>query len=345
MQQVKVGIIGLGAIAEKTHIPILSKLSSVRLDSAVDIDEKRTNKISKKWNISNIFNNYEDMIKESNIDAVYICLPNFLHYKVAKFALEHNKNVFCEKPMGLNSNEALELVNIAKDKKLVLAVGYNKRLEDQYIKTAQYVQSLKLGKILQVNGVVIGGGPYVSWIPASDWFFKDIYGVLFDQGSHIIDLLQFILNDKISHVSAISVSTMYDIKTIDNLVVLFKTLNGTIGTLNIGWRHAIYHDSFQIFGTGGSISSNPSELEIRHGDDGPYEKLTYHLNMAKQIFSNYFRQVSNSYIREDIEFIDAIRFNKNPAATGNDALRTLEVLEAIRESIAYEKTVKVNYKQ
>lgn len=344
MQQVKIGIIGLGAIAEKTHIPILSKLSSVKLDSAADIDENRVNKISKKWNISNIFNNYEDMIKKSNIDAVYICLPHFLHYKAAKFALEHNKNVFCEKPMGLNSNAALELVNLAKDKKLVLAVGYNYRLEDNYIKTAQYVQSLKLGKILQVNGVIIGGGPYVGWIPASDWFFKDIYGVLFDLGSHAIDLLQFILNDKISHVSAIGVSTMSNIKTIDNLVVLFKTINGTTGTLNIGWRHAIFYDNFQILGTGGSVFSNPLEMEIRHGDDGSFEKLTHHLNMAKHIFSTYFKQASNSYIKEDIEFIDAIRFNKNPAVTGSDALRTLEVLEAIKESIDNEKMVKVNYK-
>lgn len=85
-------------------------------------------------------------------------------------------------------------------------------------------------------------------------------------------------------------------------------------------------------------------MEIRHGDDGSFEKLTHHLNMAKHIFSTYFKQASNSYIKEDIEFIDAIRFNKNPAVTGSDALRTLEVLEAIKESIDNEKMVKVNYK-
>jgi predicted dehydrogenase len=65
---------------------------------------------AKKWNIPEVFEDYNKMYDDADLDAVFICLPNFLHYNAAKSALEHDMHVFCEKPMGLSADEAYELV-------------------------------------------------------------------------------------------------------------------------------------------------------------------------------------------------------------------------------------------
>ncbi|MDY6895094.1 MAG: Gfo/Idh/MocA family oxidoreductase, partial [Thermotogota bacterium] len=238
MEKINVGIVGLGTIAKKMHIPVLSSFEDVEIKTASEVDVKRGKEFAKKWNISEVYEDYNKMYDSSDLDAVFVCLPNFLHHEAVNGALDHDLHVFCEKPMGLDANHAFELVKKAKKKKLVLAVGYNRRLIKNYEETAQVVKSLRLGKILQAHGILVNPGPYGGWIPSSDWFFKDRYGVLFDSGPHLIDLMMHVLSEKITEVSAIGKSTMHGLDVFDNIAGFYNTERGVTGTFNIGWKIA-----------------------------------------------------------------------------------------------------------
>jgi len=340
-------MVGLGAIAKKMHVPVLSTFKDVVIKSAAEANVKRGEKFAKKWNIPEVFEDYNKMYDDADLDAVFICLPNFLHYNAAKSALEHDMHVFCEKPMGLSADEAYELVKIAKKRNLVLAVGYNRRLEKNYEEAAEIVKSLRLGNILQAHGILVNAGPYGSWIPSSDWFFSDKYGVLYDSAPHLISIMMRILSDRITEVSAKGMSTMHGLDVFDNIAGVFKTEKGMLGTFNVGWKSAAGYDSIQVHGTGGSVFANPLEVEVRHGSYGPLDKVADNIKSAKKIIGAQVGRMggdtrpSETYLKEDRGFIDAGLNGDKPLVSGEDGLRVLEVLEGIKESLDDGKPSKV----
>ena len=352
MDKINVGIIGLGTIAKDVHVPVLSSFKDVVIKSAAEVDVKRGMKFADKWNISEVYGDYTKMYENADLDAVFVCLPNFLHYAVVMGALEHNLHVFCEKPMGLSADEAYELVKMAKERNLVLTVGYNRRLEKNYEEASKIVNSLRLGNILQAHGIFVNAGPYASWIPSSDWFFKEEYGVLYDSCPHLIDIMMHILSDQFTEVSARGISTMPRLNVFDNIAGVFKTEKSMVGTFNVGWKMAVDYDSIQVHGTGGSLFANPlDEVEVRYASYGSPERVADHIKMATKIIGTLIGAQTSSpsedkppretFFREDRAFIDAVFNDGNPLVSGEDGLRVLEVLEAIKESIKSEKSVKV----
>ncbi|MHA1833489.1 MAG: Gfo/Idh/MocA family protein [Candidatus Baldrarchaeia archaeon] len=347
INNINVGIVGLGTIARNMHIPILSTFEDVNIKSVTEVDAKRGRKIAEKWNIPEVYDEYKKMYENAELNAVVICLPNFLHYDAVKSALEHDLHVFCEKPMGLNANEAFELVKIAKEKDLVLAVGYNRRLEKNFQEAAKIVNSLRLGKILQLHGILVNPGPYAGWIPSSDWFFEDKYGVLYDSGSHLVDLIMYVLSDGITEVSAVGISTMYGLDVFDNIACVFKTKKEVVGTFNAGWKVAVNHSSIQVHGTGGSVFADPLEVEVRYGSYGSLERVVHDIKSATKIVGSQVKRrskrkhPSETYFKEDRAFIDAVLGKGKPLVSGEDGLRVLEVLEAVKESLEKKREVKV----
>jgi predicted dehydrogenase len=347
MNKINIGIVGLGTIAKNMHVPVLSTFEDIVLKSAAEVDVKRGREFANKWNIPEVYEDYTKMYDNASLDAVFICLPNFLHFDAVKSALEHDLHVFCEKPMGLKADDAFELVKIARKKDLTLAVGYNRRLERNYEEAAEIVKALKLGTILQAHGILVNAGPYASWIPSSDWFFKDKHGVLYDSGPHLIDILMHVLSDQITEVSARGISTMHGINVFDNIAGVFKTEKEVVGTFNLGWKTAANYDSIQVHGTGGSVFVNPLEVEVRHGSYGSLERVADHIKLAKNIICSQVGEMSGdkrpneTYFREDRAFVDAVLKGGDPLVSGEDGLRVLEVLEAIKESLESEKVVEV----
>lgn len=337
----------MGAIAQKIHIPTLSLFEDVDIISAAEADITRGKKLASKFGINNVFIDYNEMYENVNLDAVFICLPNFLHYDAVKKALNNDIHVFCEKPMGTSVNKAHELVKLAKNKNLVLATGYNRRLEKNYQDMYKLVKSLRLGKLIQANVILVNPGPYGGWIPSSDWFFKEKYGVLYDSGPHVIDLLLYLLSENIIEVSATGTGTLHGIDIFDNIVGSFKSENGIIGSFNMGWQIGANYDSVQLHGDGASVIGNSTEIEIRHRSYGPLERISDYLNNTKKIIKTYTgsrKDTHSTYYLEDRSFIDSIINKSNPLVSGEDGLRVLEVLDAIKESLDNKKTIKVHNK-
>jgi UDP-N-acetylglucosamine 3-dehydrogenase len=347
--KLRIGVVGLGSIAKLVHIPTLAGFQDVEIIAAAEKDESTGEAIAKKWNIPKIYTSYNEMYEDSNPDAVFICLPNFLHVPAISEALIHGIHVFCEKPMGLSSEDAQELVISAKNNDCILAVGYNRRLSKNFKDAKGIVDSSRLGSILQTRCVFLNSGPYAGWIPNSDWFFNDKFGVLYDSGSHLIDLFRYILSDNILEVFASGLCSMEGFNVYDNISGSFITENSSLGTFNLGWKAAVNINSIEVHGTGGSVIVNSQELQELHGAYGEYERMIYNSNSIKNIFTSQLNQVkrrsriNNTYFEEDRAFIDAIRGNSTSIVSGEEGLRVLEVLDAIRSSIEQKKPVKVTY--
>jgi UDP-N-acetylglucosamine 3-dehydrogenase len=130
--KIRIGIIGLGGIATRMHIPALSSMPEVKIVAGAEINPFQAERTQQRFGIPRIYTNYQEMLDVEQLDAVYVCLPSYLHYEAAKAALEKRLHVYCEKPMGISAGEARELVEAAETNQVLLMPGYQLRFNKNY---------------------------------------------------------------------------------------------------------------------------------------------------------------------------------------------------------------------
>ena len=147
----KLGIIGSGMIV-KDFLEIIPYLNGVELSAIYGrkSSEEKLNKLKTEHNIKEIFYDYEKLLK-SDIDTVYIALPNNLHFEFSKKALEANKNVIVEKPITSNYTEAKILSNLARERRLFIFEAITTEYLPNYLKIKELLPKLGDIKIVQCN--------------------------------------------------------------------------------------------------------------------------------------------------------------------------------------------------
>jgi len=174
---VKIGVIGGGKWGQN-HLKDLSRMSSCRLIALADSDETKKS-LAEKYSILH-FSNYKDMLP--HVDAVTIVTPTTTHYEIAKHCLEQGKHVLVEKPLCFEEDKSNELVNLAKQKRLLLSVGYVFRFNPLVKRLKELLP--EIGPIQYISGRYI----HSSVPPRKD------SGVVFNLGVHLIDTLNYVLS-------------------------------------------------------------------------------------------------------------------------------------------------------
>lgn len=117
----KIGILGCGHIAEKIAETLNMMDDNYELYAVASRDMIKALDFKRKYNATKAYGSYLDLVKDEDIDLVYIATINSTHYENMRLCLEHNKNVICEKPFTLNYSEALEIISLAKSKNLFIS--------------------------------------------------------------------------------------------------------------------------------------------------------------------------------------------------------------------------------
>src|SRR3989344_8383410 len=125
MDKIKVGVIGVGHLGQH-HARIYAGMDGVELAGICDIDPRRAKKFAKKYRTT-AFTDYKQMF--GVINCVSVVVPTELHYQVAKDCLLNSISVLIEKQMTKFVGEADDLLNIARDRKLIIQVGHIKRFK------------------------------------------------------------------------------------------------------------------------------------------------------------------------------------------------------------------------
>ena len=110
----KIGIVGLGWIAQVFHLPILSKMSDVEITCVCDRDKTRARALAEKYGIARYYTDYNQMLQTENIDAVDICTSTDAHKDIAIASLEMKRDVFVEKPIARKYEEAIAIADSVK---------------------------------------------------------------------------------------------------------------------------------------------------------------------------------------------------------------------------------------
>lgn len=294
--KVRLGIIGTGHMGQY-HVNVAKQLASGVLSGIFDADPERAKQIAEKHK-THAFASLEEMFTQ--VDAVVIAAPTFLHHNLAKQALEAGKHVLVEKPIAETVEQARELVKISQDRKLVFQVGHIERFNGAV---------LELGKIV-TNPLLIESrrlSPYNARI-------KDV-GVVLDMMIHDIDIVLNLVKSPVVSVSARGTKVVSDHEDIASVVISFENgcvanMNASrctqakIRTLNISERDSYVFLDFtdQEIELHRQATSNTQlgQGEIKYKQESIVEKIFVHkdnpLKQEHEHFTNCILDPSLSYI-------------------------------------------------
>jgi len=341
MGTLKIGVIGCGSIARRRHLLEYEANSKVEIIAVCDIVSERADEMATKYN-AKAFVDYKELLAIVDLDAISICLPNYLHATVSIEALDAGCHVLCEKPMAISKEEAESMIKAAEknDKKLMIA--HNQRFVSSHQKAKQLIDNGELGKIYSFRTTFGHPGPEKWSIDGkASWFFdkeKAFIGALGDLGVHKSDLIRYLLGE-ISEVSAFVETNAKENTTIDdNAVCIMKTADGVIGTLTASWSYVAGGDnSTVIYGEKATLrlEDDPDySLIVQYGNG---ETVNYELD---KIQTNEEGGQKNTHVID--HFVDSIIHNTEPLINGEEGKKSLEVILAALESSATKKIIQLN---
>jgi predicted dehydrogenase len=339
MDPVRVGIIGAGMIAHRSHAEAFQALPGVEVAAVADVDEPRARAFAEKYQIPQVFTDYETMLARAEVDAVSVPLPVFLHAPATIAALRAGKHVLCEKPMARNSEEAQAMVDAARASGKKLAVYWRHRFGAQAIKARQLIESGELGRVYYVRTVGLrwrGRPSFDARMTRFGKWFGSVEqaggGPLMDIGGYALDLVMGLLGfPRVHSASAVTFREIdrermdregYDVE--DLAVGLIRLENGTSISIESSFAGNIDGpNGTWLFGTQAGLHLSESRtLTLFRDRDG--EKETVPIDTSQVVGTT-----------ATAEFIRAIR-DDTPIRTssGEEALIVTRIQETLYRSAA-----------
>jgi len=240
---IKIGFIGCGSIS-RTHVARLSLLEEGEavVTGLCDVNRGNAEKLAKLVrrfrNISpenlkqKVFEKPEDMLDSLELDAVIVCTPHAFHYEHVMLALRRNLHVLVEKPMAVRLKDAIDMHNEAEKRGLVLAVGYQRHFQPEYLYARQVIGSGSLGDPHFI----------LAWlsqdlrraIGTRSWYLDPLLaggGQLICSGTHLTDIVLWIVDSEPLRVKALMDKEGADVEMYISLSVLLA--NGALASISI----------------------------------------------------------------------------------------------------------------
>ncbi len=334
MKKIRVGLVGSGQIAQIAHIPCLKKIEDVDLIAICDVDKAKINYLTQKFNIPQGYFVIDEMIKKAELDAVIICTPTIYHFPMSYLALSEGLHVFVEKPIALNAEDAGKLLETSEQNKQILMVGMNNRFREDVVSLKQYIDSKELGEIFYIKA-----GWLKKWEKHVDysWFSEKKTaggGVLMDMGIQLLDLAFFIMD-----MPDVTKARLFDyylnpnIDVEDAILAVVETKKGTTITIETSWKMFLEKDTIytHIFGTKGSAKLNPLRINK--------EMHNTLVNVSPLMYKSRVDLFKKSYEKELKHFINAIKEGNDILSPAQDAVKIMQIIDALYESAKSKKEV------
>jgi predicted dehydrogenase len=322
MNQLRVGIVGCGAVVERFHLPASTLIPELSIESLVDRDKSRAKRLADIYGVRHVYADYHEMI--GKVDAAIIALPHSLIARVSEDFLTSGIPILVEKPMAVTAEEAKRLVALEERTKTPLTVGYTRRC-------GYGVDFIRRALREKVIGTIVGfsvedGYPFDWQSAGADFRLEKAGGggVLLDIGCHVLDMILFWFGD------ATIISSLHDsfggIEV--NALATLETREGVRGTVELSWERSL-RNSAVIEGTKGRLEvewyRNLAHAylggSVIRGTVTP-EECKDEAQDFDMMFVKQLREWSNSLRGESQE---------NVLATASDAQSVLELVEAWRD--------------
>jgi predicted dehydrogenase len=345
MKPIVTALCSFGMSGQVFHGPSLKILPQFKIHKILE----RHNRISEKhYPQATIVNDFEKILHDPAVELVIVNTPDYLHFEMAKQALEAGKHVVVEKPFVKKSEDAVVLIDIARRHKVLLTVYQNRRLDGGFLTLRKILEDNLLGRVVEYESHY---DRYRNFIQEGSWKEDgdERTGVLFNLGSHIVDQA-LVLFGKPRAVSADLSVLRTGGRTTDQFNIRLHFEN-FVAILRCSYLVRELGPQYTIHGTEGSfikMGTDPQEemLKINRLPDEPgwgkeppsdWGKLNTSINGVH--FEGKIETIPGNYALFYTNLYHAIRGGEPLMVRPEEALMTIRILEACLESNRLGKTI------
>lgn len=330
--KLRYAVVGLGHIAQVAVLPAFKSSQNSELFALVSNDRKKLRTLGQKYRIEHLYS-YDDYSRAlSNVDAVYIALPNHLHREYAVRAAAAGVHVLCEKPMAPSAEDCLAMIHASQQNHAKLMIAYRLHFE------AGNLKAIKLA-----NGGTLGEPRFFSSEFAQQVADDNVRvtepesrggGPLYDMGVYCINAARYLFRAEPMEVTALSESKherrFTKIEEMMSVAMRFPDERLAVFTCSFGGADV---SRYTVVGTKGWISADPAYEYA----EGIKLEITVGAKTKKQSFPK-----RDQFAAELTYFSDCILKNKEPEPSGFEGLADVRIIEAIYESIRMRRTIPVS---
>ncbi len=241
------GIIGFGGMASN-HFKQLSKGNTkVKIKGVFDIDKSRLDLAEGKGLVA--YESREALLSDPEIDIVLVAATNEVHKEISIDALRHGKNVLCEKPVTMTSDELIEIMNVAEETGMVFTIDQNRRTNKDFVLMRRCLEKGLIGKPYIIESRVEGS----RGVPAG-WRTKKTQGggMMLDWGVHLIDQIMYMYPEKVINIFCKMYSINYP-EVDDNFRLTMTFESGLTAHIEVSTNNFISHPRWYVLGTEGTL--------------------------------------------------------------------------------------------
>ena len=266
MKKVKWGVIGAGGIADRRTIPGMMLAENAELVAVMEINMEFAEKIRAKYGCKYAYDNFQDLIDNPEVEAIYIATPVFAHVEPAMAVAKAGKHLLCEKPIALKIEDCKMIIEACKKAGIKYATGFMMRFGAYHTAMKKLISEGKIGDVVSARA------QFTCWYPDMPGVWRQDKklsggGALVDMAVHCIDILEYILGSQAKEVAAFVDTRTFNYSVDDSANVMIKLENGAVGYID---SHFNVPDEaakcrLEIYGTRGSIIAEQTLGQIDGG--------------------------------------------------------------------------------
>ena len=336
-----VGLVGTGAISKFHMTAYLEHPDRVQLTAVCDIAPPLAQEYARKAGVEAVYLDYDDMLREADIDAVDICTSHNLHAPQAIAAAAAGKHVIVEKAMSNTLQDCRAMIEATDKAGVTLMVAQHLRYSPEAYAVKRLIDDGKLGEIQAARTHVFRQGPQQAWYTDA----KAGGGVLQLNSVHYIDLLRYYVGN-VKRVTGVcrTVQPQMTNGAEDLAAAILEFENGAIGDVFSSWTTYLAPEasSYMVLGSKGTIHSTPpatakDDSPIRHFGIVMFGEKEDEPDREKPPFepldtSDIVLPGTNFFVNEILHFEECIRTGSEPLSSGRDNIETMKVVLGILES-------------
>jgi len=299
--QVGVGVVGCGAIAQLVHLPLLAESANTKVVALCDENRTKAELVAERLDGPAVYSSISEFLDHPGLSAVIVCTPNHLHAEQTELALQAGKDVLCERPLGTSREQVAKTLRVAEKAGRTLMVANNHRYRPDAWALRRFIQAGELGDIFHLHS---------SWQRrrarrprVSEWrrSRKRGGGVLMDLGVTNLDACLWMLDFPVAERLTAYLIDRDNDGVEDSAVVLLRLEGNVTCSVEVSWDLAAVEDRHTLAALGSSGFGSLSPFVVQHEAGGKIVDVTPRMAPGTE---NVYRA---SYRRELDYFLGVVK--------------------------------------
>lgn len=342
LSRLRWGILGCARVARQVMAPGIRQSRNGLILAVASRNLETAQMFASSFEIDRTYGNYEQLLDDPDVQAVYIPLPNSLHKEWTIKAAVKGKHVLCEKPLACNAQQAQEMVDACNKHGVLLMEGFDHRFHPQNLQIKQLIDEGRIGKVLRMTAVHSSDRPSSDDVRLSQKLFG---GILMDKGCYCVNTARFLFgSEPVAVYAKAEFGAESGVDERMTATLEFPTGGASQFDCSFGLSAGLYRQSYEVFAQNGRIYVPQGFSQVETYRHGTIMETSYFIGKDTAVDATadkidckgvHLWQLGAEYFADRVLKDEPIQF---PAENG---LANMKVIDALFQSARQGRPVEV----